>query len=899
MSVNVKKCILTFFLYLVCSLTAISQVTINQGTNFNLCGRATSGIYSTRPTDADFITGTNEFVTDIVSVTNTGAAIDFDSDGFNEVVLRTMGLSGTNGNQTRFYIFEATANNSYSRVAMQLIDSGSSASSPGLSKGLDVGNIDGDAAPEIVLSSGVATSTFLNAYDISSGFAVTRMAGRRMYGFAGSIISTSSGTINTVKIVPNKNGNSNPDIIISQATGSITHLAAIEFDNVTGFTWLTNGAMSNYNGGVYAFNVADMDSDGNLEIIMVCETTSGSLRIREYITDATEANRFGTADLTVTGNWNAATSGQAYTSISIADIDGDGDLEAAVPDFQNRTIKVVTYNSGTTSYDATTVISLSAAAQTPIATAIADLDRDGKKEILYTTLHATNPGSVTLREHDGTANTFATTNFVNFASLISGVGTSGTHRISAIAVNELSNSADNDNNFEVFLGRSSNNTDLDLDGDEFFVLEINRFFGGGTGISGYGATPTIAPSGTYDNITTDGTSSLGGAVNLNGILRVRNGTFSTGSNNLTFASTASAVIDSTGILSINGGITDFANSPVTIVSGQTGTGIVGNITGTLNNATNVTVERFLPSRRAWRFLTAPITQGSPSSLNATWKDSVDIVGPSGANLSATTNGYNFLTYNSSTDSWNNITDPTLETLTGTSLNKAFAAFIPGRAGTLAITDSTNVTLRSTGTLLTGTKTFNSSAATNSYVFVPNPYASPIDLESVFASSTGIYSTIYTWDPRLGGPIGTGGYVAIQRTAPNTFTFTPDWGVTTQDRNIQIGQAFFVHASATSQSVVFNESGKSTTNVNTVFGAGTGNTDLLRIAIHKNQNGQMYHIGEVLSTYGSNFSSAVNFSEDAEKLWNNEENIALRRGTYNLSIESRPFIGATNDSIFIG
>jgi hypothetical protein len=34
------------------------------------------------------------------------------------------------------------------------------------------------------------------------------------------------------------------------------------------------------------------------------------------------------------------------------------------------------------------------------------------------------------------------------------------------------------------------------------------------------------------------------------------------------------------------------------------------------------------------------------------------------------------------------------------------------------------------------------------------------------------------------------------------------------------------------------------------------------------------------------------------MWNNEENISLRRDGYHLSIENRPFIGANNDSIFI-
>ncbi len=178
--------------------------------------------------------------------------------------------------------------------------------------------------------------------------------------------------------------------------------------------------------------------------------------------------------------------------------------------------------------------------------------------------------------------------------------------------------------------------------------------------------------------------------------------------------------------------------------------------------------------------------------------------------------------------------------------------------------------------------------------MPNPYASPVNLETIFTGSTGIDATgtIYTWNPRLAG---TGGYVAIQRTGANTFNITP---ASDQTEVIQSGQAFFVQANAASQSIVFTEAAKSSSNINTVFGAGTGNTDFLRIGFKKYDLGNTELISEVLSTYGSNFSKGVSFSEDAEKMWGNEENISLKRGNYHLSIESRPFIGASNDSIFL-
>ncbi|MFY8090488.1 MAG: glycosyl hydrolase [Chitinophagaceae bacterium] len=366
--------------------------------------------------------------------------------------------------------------------------------------------------------------------------------------------------------------------------------------------------------------------------------------------------------------------------------------------------------------------------------------------------------------------------------------------------------------------------------------------------------------------------------------------------NLTINNDAGVTLD--GSLTVNGNLVitngNFnTNNNLTLSSISTRTARVGASNGTVTG--NVTVERFLPARRAWRLLTAPVTQSTPSSLNTTWKTQVDIVGPSGSNLSSIRPGYNFFTYNGNSNAWVSISNPALVNLTGSSLNNAFCAFIAGPNGT-NLPNSANVTLRSTGELLMGTKTFSSSVATNNFILIPNPYASTVGLEEVFAASSGITNTIYTWDPRLGGGSGTGGYITIQRNGVNNFTITG--GSTGQKEFIQSGQAFFVQANSSTQNVVFNEAAKSRRDSVVVFGAGTGNTDQLRIGLNKFESSTSVVISEIVAQYNNNFNKAVSFNEDAEKMWNNEENISLRRDGYHLSIENRPFIGANNDSIFI-
>jgi hypothetical protein len=446
---------------------------------------------------------------------------------------------------------------------------------------------------------------------------------------------------------------------------------------------------------------------------------------------------------------------------------------------------------------------------------------------------------------------------------------------------------------------------LTINNSSTVTLSANRQVNGSISLS----------NGTLD-ISTFTLTNRGSLNRTNGIITATNGTmnftntssqtlqtamFTSGTiNNLTINAAGGVVIGSpikvSNLLTLTNGALTTGDS-LTLASTSTNTARVATLgTGTITG--NVTVQRFLPARRAWRFLTAPVTQTTPLSLNATWQNQVDIVGPSGSNLSAIKNGYSFLTYNAATDAWTNVDNPASVNLTGTSLNNAFAAFIPGPSGT-AFGNSADVTLSSTGALLTGNKSFTSTVASGNYILIPNPYASPVDLETIFTGSTGIdpLGTIYTWDPRLGGGSGTGGYISIQRTGVNTYNIAG--GTTDQTQIIQSGQAFFIQANAASQSINFTEAAKSSTSINTVFGVGTGNTDKLRIGFNRYEGTNAVEISEVLSTFGSNYSKGVNLSEDAEKMWNNEENIALRRGNYNLSIESRPFIGATNDSIFLG
>lgn len=143
-------------------------------------------------------------------------------------------------------------------------------------------------------------------------------------------------------------------------------------------------------------------------------------------------------------------------------------------------------------------------------------------------------------------------------------------------------------------------------------------------------TVTALPSGVnYANLTLSGldsNKSLLGNTLVTGILTVSGtgtSTFTNGNHNLTLGSNASAVFGPQAVLNITGSKTDFNSRPVTLQSSVNGTARIGtisgdNITTGLIGATNVTVERYIPARRAWRALTAPVS--TRTSIYDNWQE---------------------------------------------------------------------------------------------------------------------------------------------------------------------------------------------------------------------------------------------------------------------------------------
>jgi hypothetical protein len=383
-------------------------------------------------------------------------------------------------------------------------------------------------------------------------------------------------------------------------------------------------------------------------------------------------------------------------------------------------------------------------------------------------------------------------------------------------------------------------------------------------------------------------------------------------NALNIAASDGINTNSFGTISVDmGGVLDAAGD-LTLKSDTRGDARVGISAGTITG--KVTVERYIQARRAWRFVSVPFNSTDLQTINAAWQEGA-VPNPNTTTQNNPHPGYGTeITYDNNTSHGfdvNITSNPSLKTwdyinqtwsvapFTNTTYMTdypAYCLFVRGsRAiqlwqGTSAIPD--NTVLCATGELNepgignnSFVKTYNGN--TGDLVFVGNPYASSIDIGPVLDNSSNLSGTrkFWVWDPRANGLFGVGGYVAYS----NNIHVPPDTSSTYNSGNIiESGQAFFVQASAGSSSMSFQEANKTPTEIS-VFSAHNHDqpsTPVIYTDLLIPEGNTMSLTDGVGAAFGDKFSASVD-GDDAEKLWNFDENIALVRGTYTLAIEFRP------------
>lgn len=503
--------------------------------DFQAIGLPSAGIFSTTVPGSNITY--NGVVKAIIAETFDGQPIDFDGDGNREVVMQFIGSATPMQAQTRVFIYEAEGNNNYALRADYLIADGQNAGYDGNAaeyhiRGLDVGDLDGNAATiEIAVGAGglpngtdndlVANdgNFHLNILSVSTTFAVSKLANRLIYGRGSNPAKNNAGhrgaTVD-IKIVPSKQGTANNDIILGGVFNNYSDHAVMAWEyNGTSIVKVGNSISEPQ--GIHVFETGDFDNDGDIEIIYWPQ--GASLRISEYT-----ASGFSAAERT-----------QAFDNTSLTyvyqilktDLDSDGFQEILISNIgsvnpQTGSIGILKA-TGANTYSWNSI----AIANSRIGClAVADMDRDGLKEIVYN-----RNTDLLVAEHDGSAGinavnfnfpgTAILTNFF-FSTGTGGLPTGGTTdlnfqrlRSSARAIRVIDN-FDGDNNSNLFVAGGRHQTNPGFEYNELFFLEATRDFTGGNGFGTFGTTPTAIPAGNYDVVRAGAATTLAADATING-----------------------------------------------------------------------------------------------------------------------------------------------------------------------------------------------------------------------------------------------------------------------------------------------------------------------------------------------------------------------------------------------
>jgi hypothetical protein len=358
---------------------------------------------------------------------------------------------------------------------------------------------------------------------------------------------------------------------------------------------------------------------------------------------------------------------------------------------------------------------------------------------------------------------------------------------------------------------------------------------------------------------------------------------------LTLSGTGTLTVAPTASLTVQG-TADFGGKAVLLQSSVAGDAVIGEITGTLSNATNVTVERYIPARRAWKALTTPL-KGSDTSLYSAWQNGgstiantgVEIWGPAGTNMSI---GPNYSVLNYTATGWANVTNTATANLFNTTGNNAYLVFVTGAYGSGNISNglSAATTLKATGELITGDVLYTNIISTK-HSLLGNPYASPLDPSKILDGSVNLIPSFWVWDPSLAT---TGGYVAyddlIGTYSNNTGSYTSN------TIGVQSGQSFFVKANiAATGALTLSEAVKSTS-VSNVFGKNANqninnsiNASILRVGMFKESNQEWKPLDGAVAGFYDTANNLVDDS-DGKKFYNGGENIAFVRNNITMSSE---------------
>ena len=269
---------------------------------------------------------------------------------------------------------------------------------------------------------------------------------------------------------------------------------------------------------------------------------------------------------------------------------------------------------------------------------------------------------------------------------------------------------------------------------------------------------SISGSGTpsFTNLTVNNSNGFSLAhssattTTVNGVLTLTSGSLTTGSNNLSLGATASATLTAGTKLNISGGTTDFNSRSVTVQASAIGTAAIVN-TGTLNNASNVTLQQWATGQRGYRILSNPFNSAlTPSTIGT-------------ANGIIITGANDVKTYNGIANVWSG-------SVSSIAANTPYSVFIRGLASDLTAGSGSGLVYNAgptafaysvTGTLNTSPVTITQNKTTvNDWTIAGNPFAAPVNSSALTGGTVGTPYYVYSMaQNNTGTQVKAGGWVA--------------------------------------------------------------------------------------------------------------------------------------------
>ena len=262
-----------------------------------------------------------------------------------------------------------------------------------------------------------------------------------------------------------------------------------------------------------------------------------------------------------------------------------------------------------------------------------------------------------------------------------------------------------------------------------------------------------------------------------------------------------------GILEINGDVNN--DGDIIFTSTATSTGQLASVPSGANILGNVEVQRYIPARRAFRFLSTAVN--TSTSIQQNWQEGANNTGTSfpadnqnpnpsyGTHITGSTTGANgfdatisgnhsLFTLDNTAQAWETVQNTDTNTLLA---GEAYRLYVRGDRSINPSDNNatpTNTTLRAVGSIQTGDFTINDLNQTvGGFNFIGNPYQAVVDMNQVIAASTNINPVYYyVWDPTLNTQ---GAYVTIELSSGTNASGSA------ANKYLQPGQAVFVQTLA--------------------------------------------------------------------------------------------------------